>query len=205
MSFGRIPSVGGLLTVFDKIRAKAGATIRKLLGARTKFYIFAGFGVLVPLLPIAFAYVARLIDKGTPPGLFSVLAGGELAIVATVLAAATAGEVFARKSRGDGATWVFIGAIIVALGGAGLYAEIARAEADGSHNREHASPTILASNTSTPAGAPLHGGDTLTLDPDRAESQGGDNWPAILSIWGFGFAVVAGVSSIAFEAMEGDE
>jgi hypothetical protein len=87
--------------------------------------VWVGCGIVVPLLPIICVYVIHLVVDGHAPGFFDVLSNGELLVIATVLGAASAGELLTRKEDLPGKVAVLIGAIVVAVFGAAIYGIIA--------------------------------------------------------------------------------
>lgn len=141
--------------------------------------MWAGFGVFVPLLPVICVYIIRLVADGRAPGFFDVLSNGELLVIATVLAAASAGEPLSRlktdKKGPTGETAVLIGAIIVAVFVAAIYGIIA---ALGTEGHRHATQHVTDA------------------------SQGSSSWPAILGIGGFIAALLVGAATVFVGAWE---
>ena len=147
------------------------------LGRRT--LAWAGLGVFVPLLPVICVYVIRLIRDGRPPGFFDVLSNGELLVIATVLAAASAAEPLSRlkadKKGPPGETPLLIGGIIVAVFGAAIYGIVAALGTEGHKD------------------AAQHVTDV---------SHGSSSWPAILGIGGFIAALLVGAGTVFVGAWE---
>lgn len=141
--------------------------------------VWAGLGVLVPLLPIICVYVVHLIADGRAPGFFDVLSDGELLVIATVLAAASAVEPLSRLKSDpkgpSGESAVLIGGIIVAVFAAAIYGIIA---ALGNEGHKDAAQNVTD------------------------VSHGSTSWPAILGIGGFIVALLVGAGTVFVGALE---
>jgi len=97
---------------------------------RTSIAKWAAFGVLIPVVPLLVAYAVSDIVDG-PPSIAVMLSGGQLALLATALAARGMGELFGSK-RDARALTIFLGGISVAvvLFSAMLYGRLGEQQVD---------------------------------------------------------------------------